>query len=92
MPKQFLSQAPEKGADAAAAGSAFLAGTAWIADVEPYIAAAAGLVAIVAGAAAAWYHIERARQLRQGRLDAAEHRQRRRSDGGSPDRPKTKLE
>jgi hypothetical protein len=57
--------ATQKVADGAAAGSAFLAGTAWIADVEPIITSLAGLVAIVAGAAAAWYHIERARYMRR---------------------------
>ena len=53
-------QVADKVADSAAAGSAFLAGAAWVADVEPIITAVAGLVAIFAGAAAAWYHIERA--------------------------------
>ena len=53
----------QKAADGAAAGSAFLAGAAWIADVEPYITAAAGIVAIIAGLAAAWYHVERARYM-----------------------------
>lgn len=53
-------QVADKVADSAAAGSAFLAGAAWVADVEPIITAVAGLVAIVAGVAAAWYHIERA--------------------------------
>lgn len=62
-----MEQAPQKIADTAAAGSAFLAGAAWIADVEPYITAAAGIVAIVAGAAAAWYHIERSLDLRRKR-------------------------
>lgn len=61
-------QAVEKGADVAAAGSAFLAGSAWIADVEPFITAAAGLVAVVAGGFAAWYHYERAAQMRRRRL------------------------
>ena len=61
-------QAVEKGADVAAAGSAFLAGSAWIADVEPFITAAAGLVAVVAGALAAWYHFERAMKMRKERL------------------------
>lgn len=80
MPKRFLKnwilkgrsemameQATQRVADSAAAGSAFLAGAAWIADVEPYITAGAGLVAIVAGLAAAWYHFERAADLRRKR-------------------------
>lgn len=65
MSEQVLTQ---KTADAAAAGSAFLAGSAWIADVEPYITAGAGVVAILAGAFAAWYHFERAMQMRHKRL------------------------
>ena len=68
MPRQILlDHVSPKTADTAAAGSAFLAGAAWIADVEPYITAGAGLVAIIAGAAAAWYHIERALTLRAER-------------------------
>lgn len=63
MTKRMNEQIVQKAADTAAAGSAFLAGAAWIAQVEPYITAIAGLVAIVAGAAAAWYHIERARYM-----------------------------
>jgi len=59
----------QKSADAAAAGSAFLAGSAWIADVEPFITAAAGLVAIAAGMFAAWYHFERAMHMRRRRLE-----------------------
>ncbi len=63
----------QRAADTAAAGSAFLAGAAWIADVEPYITTLAALVAVVAGAAAAWYHYERARAMRAKRLrDEAE--------------------
>ncbi len=61
----------QKVADSAAAGSAFLAGAAWVAEVEPYITALAGLVAIVAGGAAAWYHIERARYMHR-KNDAAD--------------------
>ena len=53
----------QRTADASAAGSAFLAGTAWVAEVEPIVTLAAGIVAIFAGAAAAWYHIERARYM-----------------------------
>jgi len=58
----------EHGADVAAAGSAFLAGSAWIAEVEPFITAGAGLVAICAGIFAAWYHYERAAKMRHERL------------------------
>lgn len=62
----------QKAADAAAAGSAFLAGTAWIAEVEPVITMLAGLVAVIAGGAAAWYHIERARYMHRKNNDADE--------------------
>jgi hypothetical protein len=67
MPQKLIEQAADKGADAAAAASAFLAGAAWVADVEPVVTLAAGAVAIIAGAAAAWYHIERALTIRQQR-------------------------
>jgi len=58
----------QKTADSAAAGSAFLAGSAWIAEVEPFITVIAGIIAIVAGAFAAWYHFERAMKMRKERL------------------------
>ena len=63
MPEQFV----QKAADVAAAGSVGLAGAAWIADVEPYISVGAGIVAIIAGLFAAWYHAERAIEARQRR-------------------------
>jgi len=62
----------EQAADFAAGGSAFFAGAAWIANVEPFITAAAGLVAIVAGGMAAWYHYERAAAMRSKRLKEEE--------------------
>lgn len=65
----MMEQQVQKSADMAAAGSAFLAGTAWIADVEPLITVAAGAVAIIAGAFASWYHFERATKMRNDRLD-----------------------
>lgn len=58
----------QKVADLSAMGSAFLAGSAWIAEVEPLITVSAGLVAILAGAFAAWYHFERAMKMRAERL------------------------
>jgi len=59
----------QKAADSAAAGSAFLAGAAWLADLEPLMTVAASAVAIVAGAAAAWYHVERARYMHKKNKD-----------------------
>ena len=68
MPRRLLIEAvPERAADVAAAGSAFFAGAAWLAEVEPMVTVLAGLVAIVAGAVATWYHIERARLTRAQR-------------------------
>lgn len=61
-------QVADKAADTAAAGSAFLAGAAWVAEVEPIITAVAGLVAIVAGGMAAWYHYERAKATHSKRI------------------------
>ena len=72
MSNAISEQAAQKAADSAAAGSAFLAGAAWVAQVEPYITALAGLVAIVAGAAAAWYHFERARYMRRKNNEAVD--------------------
>ena len=69
MKVKLMEQATQPQADTAALGSAFLAGTAWIADVEPVITVVAGIVAIVAGAFAAWYHYERAMKMRKERLD-----------------------
>ena len=59
----------QKVADTSAAGSALLASAAWLANVEPVITAMAGIVAIAAGAFAAWYHFERAMKMRKDRLD-----------------------
>jgi hypothetical protein len=55
----------EKTADTAAAGSAFLAGATWLVELELYLQMGATFVAIVAGAAATWYHIERALYMRR---------------------------
>ncbi len=63
-----MSEPTQHTIDGAAAGSAFLAGSAWIADVEPLVTIVAGLVAIIAGAFAAWYHYERAAKMRHDRL------------------------
>lgn len=71
---KMQNQITQKTADLAAAGSAFLAGTAWVAELEPIITLAAGCVAIVAGAAAAWYHIERALELRRRRKRDSDNR------------------
>ena len=60
-------QMTQKTADSAAATSAFLAGVTWIADLSALLQLGATVVAILAGAAAAWYHIERARMLRAQR-------------------------
>lgn len=49
----------QKAADFSAAGSAFLAGATWLVELELYLQVGATLVAIVAGAAATWYHVER---------------------------------
>lgn len=64
----MMEQVPQKTADAAAAGSSFLAGAAFIADVEPYVTVAAAIVAVIAGLGAAWFHIEGALARRAKRL------------------------
>ncbi len=65
----MMEQNIQKTADSAAAGSMFLAGSAWLAEVEPFITALAGIVAIAAGAFAAWYHFERALKMRKDRKE-----------------------
>jgi len=71
MHKKMNEELAQKTADTAAAGSAFLAGAAWVANVEPYITVAAGAVAIFAGAFAAWYHFERAVYMHRKNAEAA---------------------
>ncbi len=58
-------QLAQRTADVAAASSAALAGTAWIADLEPVVTVLAGVAAIFAGAFAAWYHFEKALDMRR---------------------------
>ncbi len=60
----------QKAANAGAVGSSFLAGATWLVEVELYLQIGATLVAIVAGGAAAWYHIERARYMRRKNREA----------------------
>lgn len=69
MANGVTEQVAQRTADSAAAGSAFLAGASWLAEAEPYLTALAALVAVFAGAASAWYHIERARYLRRKSKD-----------------------
>ena len=58
----------EKVADVATVGSGSLAGVAWVSNAEPVVTLAAGVVAIVAGVLAAWFHYERALDMRARRL------------------------
>jgi len=53
-------------ADFGAATSAALAGTAWLANLDLIVSITAGLVAIIAGVAAAVYHITRTRRMKKG--------------------------
>lgn len=55
-------------ADTKAALAGAAAAMTWITDLDPLLQVIATIVAIVAGGAAAWFHIERARALRQTRL------------------------
>ncbi len=59
---------PQQTADLSAAASAGLAATTWIADLNAVAQLGATVVAIVAGAGAAWWHIEKARAARKERL------------------------
>ena len=46
-------------ANKAAVTSGVVVGASWVLEMGPYLQVIATLVAIVAGGAAAWYHIER---------------------------------
>jgi len=56
-----IDQQQQIGADVAAGGSAVLAGVTWMAELGVIMQLGATGVAIVAGLAAAWWHIERIR-------------------------------
>jgi len=58
-------------ADAGAATSAAFAGTAWLAELDLIVSITAGLVAIVAGVAAASYHYTRRKILKNQSKDNA---------------------
>lgn len=54
-------------ADAGAASSAGLAAATWVANLSEILQLSATVVAIVAGGAAAWWHIEKALAARRQR-------------------------
>lgn len=56
-------------ADASAAASAALAASTWIADLNAILQLGATVVAIAAGAGAAWWHVEKALTARRERLN-----------------------
>jgi hypothetical protein len=55
-------------ADAGAATSATLAAATWIADLNEILQLGATVVAIAAGVAATWWHVEKALAARKSRL------------------------
>jgi len=59
-----IDQQQQVGADVAAGGSAILAGVTWMADLSTLMQIGATGVAMIAGLAAAWWHIERIRITR----------------------------
>ena len=61
---------PQQTADLSAAASAGLAASAWVADLNAVFQLGATGVAILAGAAAAWWHFEKALGARRERLNA----------------------
>lgn len=61
-------QRPQMVADIGAASSAALAASTWIANLNEVLQLAATVVAICAGAAAAWWHWEKALHARRERL------------------------
>lgn len=60
-------------ADTAAAVSVATAGWTWLAHTNEVLQLFATLVAIGAGAAALWYHTEKANALRKARLRRSTH-------------------
>ena len=60
---------PIKLADTAAAGAAALVGATWLADMNAYLQLVATVVAILAGIAAAYYHVLKSRYLREDHND-----------------------
>ena len=56
-----------KVANVATVGSGASAGTAWFADVEPVVAFVAACFAVISGAFAIWYYIEKIRLTRKQR-------------------------
>jgi len=68
---------PQQTADLSAAASAGLATATWIAELNALLQLGATIVAIVAGAGAAWWHIEKAISARRERLRGNESKGRR---------------
>ena len=80
----FNEQTQQMAADTAAGVSVASAGYAWLGTANEVVQLAAGLVAIVAGAAAAWWHFERIKETRSRRAKRDDDRSRREEgDGGS---------
>ena len=61
-------QVTQKTADGMAAGSGAIATATWIVDIAPYMTVGATLIAIIAGVTAAWFHVEKALDMRRKRL------------------------
>ncbi len=56
-------QSPQKIADIGAAMSVAIAGTSWLTELDVIVSITAGVVAIIAGIAAAVFHITRTYRL-----------------------------
>lgn len=76
MPAKFVSQhvmtAQQVAADTLAGVSVVSAGYAWLGTAHEVAQLVASVVAVVAGSAAAWWHIERIRDIRRERKAARE--------------------
>ena len=73
------------GADISAAGSGIIAAATWMTTLNEYLQLGATVVAIVAGATAVVWHIEKIRQARRERRDAESNTNTRSQRGSTPD-------
>ena len=67
-----MQQQQNMAADLGAGASAALAATTWVADLNAILQLGATVIAILAGAAATWWHIEKALTARRARLEDQE--------------------
>lgn len=67
--QRMIQQIPERVADGLAVTSGTLFAASWLHDLDTLVSIVAGVVAIIAGLSAAYYHITKARQLKRENRD-----------------------